>query len=278
MATPPPPPPPERSSAVAILVPLLAGIALVLAVTLGVIFFTRDDGGRAATTTATTLATTTTVATGMDTPPALSCAGSLPGAAIEDYFEGSTCLESDHLGIVGSLEVWSDAEAGAWSSGSGIGALTTFEGALLIATYPVEVARGTIRMHFAPNATTPGTRMGIVFLAGDDDGDGIAERFVFVSIVPDSGELVAYAMTAAGEFGTGVSVPIPPEANLLTTGWNEFVVVVAAEGFRAEINGTSVLTWTDPLPATSGHVGVGIGGTGGTNERMFVDDFVVTIG
>jgi len=273
MTTPPPsPPPPERINAVAILVPVLAGVALVLAVTLGVILFTRDDGGVSTTVAATMTLPPTTV-----TGPAPSCAGSTPGAVIEDYFEGSTCLTGDYVGTVGRVEVWSDADAGVWSNGSGIGSLTTFEGGLFIATYPVEVSAGTIRMHFAPSAITPGTRMGLVFYSGDDDGDGLSERFVFVSVVPDAQEMVAYARTVEGEFGTAVAVPIPPEANLLTTGWNEFVVVVAPEGFRAEINGILVYTWTDPLPATSGRVGVGIGGTGGNNERIYVDDFVVSV-
>jgi len=267
MAT-PPPPPAERTNATAILVPLLAGIALVLAVTLGWVLLTREDDSTVATTA-------TTPTTGyLTTLPAVSCTGSSPGAVIEDYFEEDTCLSGAYTGIVGDVEVWSDAEAGAFANGSGVGSVTTYEGGLLIVTYPVEVSSGTIRMHFAPAATTPGTRMGIAFLVGDDDDDGIAERFVFVSVVPDSQELVAYAMTAAGEFGTGVAVPLPAPLNP----WNEFVVILSADGFAAEINGTRVYTWTAPLPAGSGQVGVGIGGTAGSNERMFVDDFVVSTG
>lgn len=274
---PPAPPPRDLTKWIA----FGAGVAAVLVGVVVMLLLDRfggDDIGDSTTTTTvvsgdtTTVPEATTTVPGGDTttlPPADACTG--PNAVIRDRFraEDPVCSFPAFGDIVGGV-----------THVAGRGEVTTFEGNFFIAWYPQgPVGDATITLEVRPLRADPNDAFGVVFLASDPPQVPSTSfnppRYVRVSIVPASAEMVAYAW----DDGPGLTQvePIPPAANLDPTGWNTLEIVVAGGGFTASLNGVPVMTWVQPLPGTEGYVGLGIGGNAGGSYAMRVDDLTVRV-
>ena len=150
--------------------------------------------------------------------------------------------------------------------------LTSVATGLLPVLYPVTVGDATVSFRFHLDALTPTTWSGAVLFAQP----GSAFLLVIAGVIHYAGPEFYVRLqwpTAGGGF-TATDHVIPDEAGYDAAGFNEMGIAIAGGHFTVSINGTDVVTFTEPLLFTSGQVGWAMWAQE-PGETMLVDDFVV---
>lgn len=249
-------------------IPLLAGVALTLLVTLVVLLVRGDGADQAATTTeqatVTTVVTTTLPPTTTTEPPP-PCSNPQSGKPIVDGFEGSTCL----VALPGG---------GTLSLGDSFAIVTMTEGtetapATFMALYPTPVddtvtIEASVRWQSPPAEWT----FGGIALFADDPSDSAVDHFFGAGVRPFAGELVSWQWVGNEEDGGNEA--LPPESAFLAGQWTTIKVVTSGGMVSIYVNGALAEQFDPPIEFTSGHVGVVLVGWPG--QSMEVDGFSVT--